>query len=79
MQDSLYDSMDSKAKCFVVKTYYGVYKCQKEWVWRRCTSNELAAKYIDSFRNNDEYSQLAQKIRTWHPPRACCQELEDRT
>ena len=53
---NLYASWDSRVNSFVVKTYYGTYNCQKEWILRRCTSKWLADKYIDSFRANEKVS-----------------------
>jgi hypothetical protein len=50
---NLYASKDNIVNSFVVKTYYGVHNCQKEWVLRKCTARWLVDKYIDSFRADE--------------------------
>jgi hypothetical protein len=53
---NLYASYDSRAKHFVVKTYYGKHNCQKEWSVRRCSATRIARQYVDHFRANDKMS-----------------------
>lgn len=53
---NLYASYDSRAKYFVVKTYYGKHNCQKEWSVRRCSATRIARQYVDHFRANDKMS-----------------------
>ncbi|WVZ51182.1 hypothetical protein U9M48_002347, partial [Paspalum notatum var. saurae] len=42
---NLYASFDSRAESFVVKTYYGKHRGQKEWSVRKCSATWLATKY----------------------------------
>lgn len=53
---NLYASYDTRAKYFVVKTYYGKYNCKKEWSVRRCSATWIARKYVEHFRTNNKLS-----------------------
>jgi hypothetical protein len=49
-------SWDSRAKAFVVKTYFPDHNCPREWAIRKCTAKWLDAKYLETFRANEKMS-----------------------
>lgn len=53
---NLYAPYDTRAKAFVVKTYYGKHSCQKEWSIRRCSATWIVRKYVAPSRANDKMS-----------------------
>ncbi|XP_066310849.1 uncharacterized protein [Miscanthus floridulus] len=71
---NLYASDDRRVHGMMIKTFCGEYNCHKKCVLKRCTSNWLADKYLESFRADkkttlENFARIVQKEWNLTPAR----------